>query len=166
MTGYEQPALGGVYKLSAICDAGGRWHDRVKLSEQPIKTSSPGIQQVRRYYQANQAIADVIYDIRDGTAASPCMVPIGDDQVRRFDEEKFKENWQSEDLLVPVLRDGRRVGQWPTIHQIRERTKKQLAMFSSDVRQLVRPAVYPTGLDVQLFETKRKLMATASPFHG
>tara|TARA_R110002073_G_scaffold157241_14_gene312639 strand:+ start:8387 stop:9868 length:1482 start_codon:yes stop_codon:yes gene_type:complete len=166
VTGYEQPALGGVYKLSAICDAEGQWHDRVKLSEQSVKTSNPGIQQVRRFYRAKQAIADVIYDVRDGTAASPHMVPMGCDQIRSFLADESEADWQSEDLLVPVLRDGSRVGQWPTIHQIRERTQQQLAMFSGDVRKLVEPAVYPTGLDVQLFETKRRLIATASPFHG
>ncbi|GAA5507244.1 nicotinate phosphoribosyltransferase [Novipirellula caenicola] len=166
VTGYEQPALGGVYKLSAIVDSDGQWHDRVKLSEQSVKTSNPGIQQVRRYRNADQAVADVIYDIRDGTATSPRMVPIGSDEMHLFDEDEFEGDWQSEDLLVPVLRGGSRVGQWPTIHQIRQRTKKQLAMFSDDVRQLVEPAVYPTGLDVQLFETKRRLIATASPFHG
>ena len=48
-TAYDQPALGGVYKLAAIRKPGEAWQYKVKLSEQVIKTSIPGILQVRRY---------------------------------------------------------------------------------------------------------------------
>jgi nicotinate phosphoribosyltransferase len=54
VTAYDQPALGGVYKLAAIRrDASAAWEYRVKLSEDPIKVSNPGIQQVRRYSGAD-----------------------------------------------------------------------------------------------------------------
>ncbi|MEO8270672.1 MAG: nicotinate phosphoribosyltransferase, partial [Aureliella sp.] len=53
VTAYDQPALGGVYKLGAIEDVTGHWHPKIKLSEQWIKTSTPGIQQVRRYYDSH-----------------------------------------------------------------------------------------------------------------
>ena len=36
-----QPALGGVYKLSAIRSAGGAWQYKLKLSEQAAKVSNP-----------------------------------------------------------------------------------------------------------------------------
>ena len=49
ITAYDEPALGGVYKLGAIRDAAGAWQPRIKVSEQTIKTSNPGILQVRRY---------------------------------------------------------------------------------------------------------------------
>jgi nicotinate phosphoribosyltransferase len=50
-TGGDQPALGGVYKLSALKNAEGRWEPRIKRSEQAAKSSVPGIQQVRRYFE-------------------------------------------------------------------------------------------------------------------
>ena len=49
VTAYDQPALGGVYKLAAIEDEQGFLDPRIKLSEQEIKTSNPGKQQVRRF---------------------------------------------------------------------------------------------------------------------
>ncbi|MFM8396364.1 MAG: nicotinate phosphoribosyltransferase, partial [Pirellula sp.] len=62
-TAYDQAALGGVYKLGAIKDPTGSWQHRIKLSEQMIKTSTPGIQQVRRFYDAQRhALCDMIYD--------------------------------------------------------------------------------------------------------
>ena len=53
ITGHQQAALGGVYKLAAIREAGSpenqSWSPRIKLSEVSGKTSNPGIQQVRRF---------------------------------------------------------------------------------------------------------------------
>ena len=48
-TAYDQPALGGVYKLSALRDGDGRWQYKLKLSEQAAKISNPGVLQVRRF---------------------------------------------------------------------------------------------------------------------
>ena len=48
---YDQPALGAVYKLTAVRDAGGEWTPRVKVSEQAAKTTNPGLLQVRRYLE-------------------------------------------------------------------------------------------------------------------
>lgn len=47
VTAFDQPALGGVYKLGAIND-GGHWDHRLKLSEQTSKSTTPGIHQVLR----------------------------------------------------------------------------------------------------------------------
>jgi nicotinate phosphoribosyltransferase len=43
ITAFDQPALGGVYKLGAIRGDDGRWVYKVKLSEQAAKVSTPGI---------------------------------------------------------------------------------------------------------------------------
>ena len=42
VTGCDDPALGGVYKLSAIRRPGEAWQYKVKLSEQAAKVSTPG----------------------------------------------------------------------------------------------------------------------------
>ena len=48
-TSWDQPALGGVYKLSAIRRDGGPWEPRIKVSEQTAKVTTPGVLGVRRY---------------------------------------------------------------------------------------------------------------------
>src|SRR3954470_12558149 len=48
VTGADDAALGGVYKLSAVRRSGGPWKPRIKLSEQSAKISVPGILQIRR----------------------------------------------------------------------------------------------------------------------
>ena len=50
VTAYDQPALGGVYKLAALRERRRQpWQYKVKLSEQAIKVSNPGVLQVRRF---------------------------------------------------------------------------------------------------------------------
>ncbi len=72
VTARDQPALGGVYKLAAIQDSDGQWQPRIKLSELPIKTSTPGIQQIRRYYRGRELAGDLIYsELLGSTAGTP-----------------------------------------------------------------------------------------------
>jgi len=74
ITAFDQPALGAVYKLSAVRDPGKEWQYRVKLSEQSLKVSIPGIQQVRRFYSQKEIIADVIYDTQKDLSGEVTMV--------------------------------------------------------------------------------------------
>src|SRR2546427_4640921 len=62
VTAYDDPALGGVYKLSAIRHPDGAWQNKVKLSEQVVKITNPGLLQVRRFRSATEFIGDAIYD--------------------------------------------------------------------------------------------------------
>src|SRR6266516_122711 len=50
-TGQPDAALGGIYKLWAVRPPGGQWQYRIKLSDEPAKTSYPGLLQVRRFCQ-------------------------------------------------------------------------------------------------------------------
>ncbi|MGH7198053.1 MAG: nicotinate phosphoribosyltransferase, partial [Candidatus Omnitrophota bacterium] len=66
VTGFDQPALGGVYKLAATRDEKGEWKRRFKISEEVYKSSDPGIKQVKRFFLDGKAMADVIYDVEKG----------------------------------------------------------------------------------------------------
>src|SRR5439155_26180244 len=69
VTAYDQPALGGVYKLGASRDEHGAWRDALKLSEQPTKISNPGKLAVRRLRRARELVADIISDSEVGFRA-------------------------------------------------------------------------------------------------
>src|SRR6185295_7194692 len=73
-TAYDQPALGGVYKLAAVRRPGQAWTYRVKLSEQTVKVSTPGIQQVRRFVAGGEFMADAIYDEELGLGAGDVTI--------------------------------------------------------------------------------------------
>src|SRR5207253_1888423 len=103
VTAYDQPALGGVYKLSAIRESpGGAWQYKVKLSEQTAKVSNPGILQVRRFRTGGEFVGDAIYNEAAGIGEPATFIdPF--DLTRRKTIDK---GTPSEDLLVPVFRGG------------------------------------------------------------
>ncbi len=157
VTGWDQPALGGVYKLSAIRRPGGPWENKVKLSEQGVKISTPGVQQVRRLRSATEFIGDAIYDL---SHPAPDTFTIVDplDPTRR---KRFARQTLSEDLLVPIFRRGALVYQPPLLEQVRERARQQMSMLHPSIRRFLNPHQYPVGLELGLHDLKTKLVLQA-----
>ena len=154
-TAYDQPALGGVYKLGALRDEMGRWEPRIKLSELEIKVSNPGRQGVRRYTHEGELLADMIYNL-DAPPTGPATLIEGPHAQRTLPEEL-----QVEELLLPIMRGGRSVYAPPPIQASRERTLTQLSKVPDAVRRFEEPARYPTGLEESLHKLKRALIERA-----
>ena len=157
VTAYDQPALGGVYKLGAVRGDGGRWVYKVKLSEQVAKVSTPGIQQVRRFRSDKEFIGDGIFDVERGAPAAFTIVdPL--DATRR---KHITPETPFEDLLVPIFRRGKLVYQPPVLGDVRQRAQAQLAMFHMGVKRIVNPHQYPVGLELSLHDLKTELVLRA-----
>jgi nicotinate phosphoribosyltransferase len=157
ITAYDQPALGGVYKLSSIRTAQGEWQPKLKLSEQAIKVSNPGILQVRRFVRDGEAAGDMIFDQTHGEAAGRMMIdPMDATRRKTFDEDA-----EAEDLLVPVFRGGQRVYEPPPLASVRDRAAGQLALFHPGVKRFVNPHRYPVGLEQRLHELKTERVLRA-----
>ena len=111
-TCYDQPALGAVYKLTAIRDADGSWRYPVKASDQLEKVSIPGILGVRRYSGADGLFrADGIYDEAMGLDAGDTIICPWNLLKRR----QVDGGDTVEELLQPVLRNGDRVTPAPSL---------------------------------------------------
>ncbi len=156
-TAYDQPALGGVYKLAAIRAPGGEWRPTVKLSEQPIKVSDPGILGVHRYRRRGGPFClDLVH---------PADAPPGPDSVGvdPFDAKVTRRpgDLAGENLLVPVLRRGERVWEPPPLDQVRARTRRQLACLDSGRRLLDVPMPYPVLLEQSVHDTRARLIEAA-----
>lgn len=154
VTGKQQPALDGVYKLSAIKDDSNEWRYTLKLSEQMLKVSNPGILQVRRFKGQSEYIADAIYDINH---------PPKDDfhLIDPFDptrEKVLKNGLEYEDLLQPIFRKGKLVYASPSLAQIREKTKTSLNHFYSGVKRFLNPHQYIVGMEKQIYDIKIDLI--------
>lgn len=157
VTGYDQPAMGGVYKLAAVRRPGADWEYKVKLSEQAIKVSTPGVQQVRRFHDSSGFIADMIFDEQMG-APEPAMIVDPLDATRR---RRMAAGTAYEDLLVPVFRSGRAVYESPSLAAMRETARRQLAGFHPGIKRFVNPHAYPVGLELGLHELKTELVLKA-----
>ncbi len=156
-TAYDQAALGGVYKLSALRDERGRWEYKVKLSEDETKQSHPGILQVRRFCDdQGRFTADVIYDEPSGIPSRVELVPIGSNEPVLITQGRH-----AEDLLVPVFREGRAVYASPPISDIRQRSIAQLQSLPSHVVRIDRPEPYTVGLERRFHGIETDLCAAA-----
>ncbi len=162
-TAYDQPALGGVYKLTAIQTREGRWQDRVKRSEDAIKSTNPGIQQVRRFFGGDgQFIGDMIYDENHGVAGEASMIDLADSRARRT----FPADAEHEDLLTPIFQSGDCVYPRVAIEDSRARTLAQLERLPAGVKRFEAPETYPVGLEAGLHETKTRLLAEVNRRRG
>ncbi len=155
VTAYDQPALDGVYKLSAIRHAGRPWVDCLKLSEDRSKTTTPGMQQVRRHIDGSgRFLGDGIYDVRTPPGRDAVFVGM----VDPGDQRHFGAACGYEALLVPVFEQGRCVYQPPPLDDVRARSRDQLARLPDSVRGLEMAAPYFVGLEEHLARLRQRLI--------
>jgi nicotinate phosphoribosyltransferase len=160
VTACDEPALGGVYKLSAIRRRGEPWQYKVKLSEQAAKVSTPGVLQVRRYRNHARAVGDAIFD-ENHPLPDGCTIVDPLDATRR---KKIAARTAGEDLLTPIFRGGKRVGDVPGLEDARRRVRQQLELFHPSIKRFVNPHEYPVGLELGLHERKTRLILEARGF--
>lgn len=154
VTGHMQPALDGVYKLSALRKLGKAWEYKIKLSEQMTKMSNPGILQTRRYYNEKGYIADCIYDcLAEVNKVSILVDPFDATRQRRMGKDlKYR------DLLVPIFRSGECVYPLPTLNSIQDKAKSELNLFDRSIKRFINPHTFPVGLELSLYEKKIDLV--------
>jgi nicotinate phosphoribosyltransferase len=150
VTSYDHPALDGVYKLSALRDATGQWQYKLKLSEQAIKVSNPGIYQVRRFFTKKSQVLDVMYDVELGISKKPSMVSLDKPHAVTIveDDDSFT------DLLKPIFQNGKLVYPIESVRDLRLRSREQVKQLSS------LPILM--GLEKNLHELKQKLISEVS----
>ncbi|MCU0399529.1 MAG: nicotinate phosphoribosyltransferase [Algoriphagus sp.] len=162
VTAFDQPALGAVYKLSAVKNAEGEWQPKIKISQQSIKINIPGIHNVKRYFTNGKAVADMIY--LEGFEIDPRGVVIIDpnDTTRR--KRLMPVFYKEEDLLKPIFKQGELVYQLPSLAAIRERSAFQLEAFDKTHKRLINPHTYPVGLEENLHHLRMELVLKANKF--
>jgi nicotinate phosphoribosyltransferase len=148
-TAYDQPALGGVYKLAALRHPEGYWQYRLKKSEQLIKINNPGRLQVRRYRNAAGVPAgSILYDPQrfgpleryyTHSGEGPCELPA---------------DWQATDALVTVMEEGQRTLPPVPIDTLRQRVLDHQAELAA-----VDWPAFVGGLEENLYHRKRELLA-------
>lgn len=154
VTSANQPALDGVYKLAALKDENGEWRDTIKLSEQMVKVSNPGILQVRRFVKGFEYQADMIWDL-NAPPTDELKIVDPHDATR---EKVIPSDSDYIDLLQPIFRKGELVYQLPKLVDIRAKTQDELAHFHSGTKRFLNPHQYKAGLEKGLMDRKVQLI--------
>lgn len=159
VTAYDQPALGAVYKLSAIKDESNNWAPKIKLSQQSLKINIPGFHNVKRYLSKGKAVADMIHleETEINQKGTIIIDPI--DQTRR--KRLMPYFYEEEVLLKPIFRKGEKIYNRPEINEIRQRAKDQLDSFDKTHKRITNPHLYPVGLEENLHQLRMDLIIKA-----
>ncbi|MGN0286168.1 MAG: nicotinate phosphoribosyltransferase [Atopobiaceae bacterium] len=152
-----QPALGGVYKLSATRpSADAPWEPVIKLSEQMYKRTIPGIQHILRFTDDSGCpVGDMILDDTYDTGAHDHMVDILD-PVTSYDVSGY----DSHELLECVVKDGVRAKEPDTIEQAKSRCRDALMHLDPSIKRFLNPQVYPVGMEQGLSDLRQRLART------
>lgn len=157
ITGGNEPALGGVYKLVAREKDGG-YEPVIKISGNPEKVTTPGLKEVYRIVNRRTGKAEADYialhdetDIRDGK------------RIKLFDPvhpyiHKYVEDYEACPLLRPVFAAGELVGELPSLDAIRAYHKEQLEMFWPEQLRKLNPETYPVDLSETAWQLKMDLL--------
>ena len=157
VTAWDHPALSGVYKLSATRKAGEKeWTPQIKVSDQALKTTLPGLLTARRYCDSEGFfIGDMVYDAQ--SPPQDGLIIDSFDELRRKDLTKF----DSIELLEPCVRKGKLVRTPQTTLEAQQNTKRNLERLHTTIKRLLNPHLYPVGLERSLFKKRGELIRQA-----
>jgi len=157
ITSMDNPALGGVYKLAAE-ESDGKFVPRIKISENPVKVTNPGVKQLYRFYdrKTGKALADMIaLEDEDYSSGEPIEIFDPENTWKRMTLCEY----DLRKLLVPVFENGELVYELPSLSDIAAYAHKELESFWEEYRRLTRPHRYKVDLSQKLYDLKHSLLA-------
>jgi nicotinate phosphoribosyltransferase len=156
VTGGSDSALSGVYKLAAR-ERNGSLVPTMKVSENPEKSTNPGVKQVYRFLDKKEApVADLI--AFGGREIHP------GEQVKLF--HPFMDyrhlTIEVEGKVLPLLQkqmeDGKTLFPRPSLETIRERTLEQIRKLDSTYTRILNPHVYKVSISEELRNLKTSMI--------
>jgi nicotinate phosphoribosyltransferase len=161
ITSQGDPALGGVYKLVAVCKDD-EWQPAIKVSESPDKTPNPGNKQVWRLYDARgRATADLLGLADENPRQMPEVIARHPANQTKYRVIPAADIAEAEPLLVEILRDGALVYDLPSVDQMRAQRKADLDRLDAGVKRLLNPHIYHVSLTERLWQLKQDLIVSA-----
>ncbi|MDR2070338.1 MAG: nicotinate phosphoribosyltransferase [Treponema sp.] len=170
VTGGGDAAFTGVYKLTAKEDAAGRLCPAIKFSDNPEKTTTPGVKQVWRLKDScGMALADVLElespaGLEDPAGDSaPDSIQPGQRYAFWHPSADYRHFYHTpinapEPLLKLCLKDGKLVREEPPLEAIRRFVQADLDIFDQSYKRLLNPHIYKVSITHRLRELKLKLI--------
>ncbi len=158
ITSSGDPALGGVYKLTAVKDKK-EWLPAIKLSETTEKIPNPGNKQVWRLYNgSNKATADLISLFDEDINNKKDIILRHPSIPAKKRIIKEKDCTKIESLLIGVIKEGKLVYEFPEIDEIRKLRQNDIDQLDSGVKRLINPHYYHVSLSENLWNMKQDLI--------
>jgi nicotinate phosphoribosyltransferase len=160
VTGGDEAAFNGVYKLTAREDDSGKLIPAIKFSDNPEKNSNPGLKQVFRIRDTQgMSMADVLSLEEDG----PAPFERGNRYVFWHPAADYRHFYhtlegEAEPLLKQRLENGDPLAEEPSLEEIRLRVKADLDTFDQSYKRILNPHVYKVSVTPELRRLKLSLI--------
>ncbi len=158
VTGGTESSFTGVYKLAARSDEDGTMVPVMKFSDNPEKTTNPGLKQVWRVYgEKGGAVADIM-------ALDEETVPKeGQDCVFWHPSVDYRHihyriEGEVTPLLAPQMIKGESVAKAPSLGAVREKVRAELEHFDGSYKRILNPHVYKVSVTEKLKDLKLSLI--------
>jgi nicotinate phosphoribosyltransferase len=164
VTGGEDAAFTGVYKLAAYENEQGAIVPAVKFSDNPEKTTTPAVKQVLRLRDGNgMAVADILSvdSIENLTEAE--KLTVGDDYVfyhPSADYRHFSHTLEAPPLplLKKRIQGGKQILPGPSLTDIQKHCADELAAIDVRYKRLLNPHIYKVSVTQKLRALKLELI--------
>jgi nicotinate phosphoribosyltransferase len=165
VTGGEDSALSGVYKLSSY-SIGDKKVDCMKVTNNLSKMTDPGDKNYLRFYdKEGKAICDLIYLIENET---DLIYKINNKEEIRFNHPSIEyanfilKNYDmAEIMLKKVMSKGKKLNNNRRLEELQDFTKAELTKFDSTYLRLLNPHIYKVSISDKLKKLKSELIAKA-----
>jgi nicotinate phosphoribosyltransferase len=164
VTGGNDSSFPGVYKLAARIDQSGSFKPSMKFSDNPEKTTNPGIKQVWRIKDAqSMALVDVL-TLDDPDAEIPREVYIPGETHLFWHPSADYRNFRltidgpAEALLKPRMKNGALVGDCPSLQEIQQKVQSGLSEFDGSYKRFLNPHIYKVSMTNSLRDLKLNLI--------
>jgi nicotinate phosphoribosyltransferase len=156
VTSYSCPALGGVYKLSAVFEDG-VMRPKLKVSDDPDKATNPGVKKIIRFYDERNFMRGDLILFEDERL--PSGKPIkAFHPILPHVSKTYPVQFRREEILVPIFRDGKLVYSLPKLPEIQKKTLENLTNLRAEHKRLQNPHLYHVSLGENLFAKKQELL--------
>lgn len=159
VTSYSCPALGGVYKLAAIFE-NGRMRPKIKVSDNPEKTTNPGIKKIIRFYDEENLMRGDLLVLEDEEIPENMPIQAFHPMFAHV-RKTYPAHFRKEEILRPIFRGGKLVYELPSLKKIQESTLANLQTLRAEHKRLHNPHIYHVSLGKRLFEQKQQLIQEA-----
>lgn len=160
VTSFSSPALGGVYKLTALDENGESMVPKIKRSDNPEKITNPGLKKVFRMFdQRGKMRGDVLFFADEQIPTSTRFRAYH--PMYSHISKSYPKAFQMKELLVPVFEKGNLAYHSPSVHRIRENTLQNLSQLDAAYKRFQNPHTYHVSLSSHLFKTKQRLLRLA-----
>jgi nicotinate phosphoribosyltransferase len=160
VTSFSHPALGGVYKLTALDEGEERMVPKIKRSDNPDKITKPGLQKVARMVDREGRIRGDVLFMDEEKVPERISFQVHHPMVPHI-QKTYPANFEIRELMIPVFEKGKLVYNIPPLREIRDHTLQNLHNLDAAYKRFHNPHVYHVSLSPLLYEVKGRLLRTA-----